>query len=220
MFSYDDHGVKRLVYSVANFHELEELLQQVEGNEYVLEFLSRDKDEKRKILERAGFSILARMKRVSNPDCRPVFTDPSMTAYADFDFGREALLEEAQEINQILWSVFDTRVSHLSSDEELQFAICKGKISIYRGISGSIDAILQAEIQPRKFYINQVYNKADKSVIHKMMLRKLKDYIDAGGRYMYAWVEENNIASLRFHSKYGMSHDGMWNMVYELGVKR
>ncbi len=199
LFSYDDHGVKRLVYNVADFKELKTLLQQIEGSGYILEFLSRDKDENRGLLEQSGCSILARMKRVSNPDCRFVFTDSPIMAYADLNLGREAFVEEAQEINQTLWSVFDTRVSHLSSDEELQHAIRNGQISIYRGENGTIDAIMQTVVHPRKFYFNHAYNKADKSVIHAMILKRMRTYVEAGGKYVYAWVEEKNIASFKFN---------------------
>ncbi len=216
LFSYDDHGVKRLVYNVADFKELKTLLQQIEGSGYILEFLSRDKDENRGLLEQSGCSILARMKRVSIPDCRFVFTDSPIMAYVDLNLGREAFVEEAQEINQTLWSVFDTRVSHLSSDEELQHAIRNGQISIYRGENGTIDAIMQTVVHPRKFYFNHAYNKADKSVIHAMILKRMRTYVEAGGKYVYAWVEEKNIASFKFNGKYGMEHDGMWSMVYQL----
>ena len=44
--------------------------------------------------------------------------------------------------------------------------------------------------------------------------KKIYEYIESGGKYMYAWVEENNIASLKFHQKYGMRHDGMWDLIY------
>ena len=50
-----------------------------------------------------------------------------------------------------------------------------------------------------------------------MLQNRLKPYVEQGGKYVYAWIEKNNIASLKFHSKYGLAHDGMWNMVYYKG---
>ena len=49
-----------------------------------------------------------------------------------------------------------------------------------------------------------------------MLQKRLKDYVNQGGKYAYAWVEKNNIASVKFHEKYGMKFDGLWNMVYAL----
>ena len=69
---------------------------------------------------------------------------------------------------------------------------------------------------PKKFYINQIINKTGKEVIHAMLLSRLDQYRKSGGKYLYSWVEEANIASLKFHNKYGMEHDGMWNLVYRL----
>lgn len=40
--------------------------------------------------------------------------------------------------------------------------------------------------------------------------------IKAGGKYLYAWVEAFNVASVKFHEKYGMKHDGMWSMIYSI----
>ena len=57
--------------------------------------------------------------------------------------------------------------------------IREGQISIHRNKEGNIDAILQAEEMPKKFYINQIVNKAEKNVIHAILLNRLKKYIEA-----------------------------------------
>ena len=69
---------------------------------------------------------------------------------------------------------------------------------------------------PKKFYINQIVNKGKREIIHAILLNRLEEYIKAGGKYLYAWVEERNIASVKFHEKYGMKHDGMWSMSYSI----
>ena len=102
-------------------------------------------------------------------------------------------------------------------DDELAEIIKEKKVIIHK--DKQIDALLQIDVLPKKFYINQVINKADKCVIHAMLLSELSKYIQNGGQYIYSWVEENNIASMKFHQKYGMSHDGMWNIVYRLEIK-
>lgn len=54
--------------------------------------------------------------------------------------------------------------------------------------------MLQAEVMTKKFYINQVANKSEKHVIHAILLDRLEKYAEKGGKYLYAWVEEKNIA--------------------------
>ncbi|RRK34691.1 hypothetical protein EBB54_27640 [Schaedlerella arabinosiphila] len=221
MFSYDDHGVKRLIYYASDEETLEKLLCKA-GNEkgkreYVVEFLSRNVNENKEVFERAGYVGLARMMRMSTSDCGNVFDHVSMSESKIDSMGKQAGITDTEVINRKLWSVFDTRISHLVSDDELKEMIRKGEVYIHKGKMGNVDAILQTHMQPRKLYINQVFNGAEKRVIHDMLQRRIREYIQAGGKYMYAWVEKDNIASLKFHQKYGMRHDGMWDLVYASG---
>nr|MBQ6740143.1 hypothetical protein [Synergistaceae bacterium] len=104
----------------------------------------------------------------------------------------------------------------LVDDKELAEIIKAREVLISRGDDNKIISILQTKTQPRKFYINQVYNSGNKSIIHAMLLSKLKLYCGNGGKYLYAWVEESNIASIKFHAKYCMKPDGFLNLIYNL----
>ena len=53
-------------------------------------------------------------------------------------------------------------------------------------------------------------------MIHALLLNRLAEYAETGGKYLYAWIEDKNTASIKFHKKYGMRHDGMWNMIYSV----
>ena len=211
-FSSEDHGINRLFFFVKDKDELGSLISSVDKGIYFVEYMTKDPDEL--TIERA--TVIARMKRMVNKDCRSVLDDPVLSGYRNDTAGEYADVKDAHEINSILWSVFQTEISHLLSDEELEEIIKAKKMIIHR--SERIDALLQLEVMPKKFYINQVVNKADKSVIHAMLLSELAKYVQNGGQYMYAWVEENNIASMKFHQKYGMNHDGMWNLVFRLEI--
>ena len=209
LFPYDDHGIKRLTYFVKDWVSLDSLLARIETGKYYLEFMTREPEE----YTPQNAVLTARMMRLANADCRSVFQGADVLRYRDDTVGEIASVDDAREINVLLWSVFRTEVSHLLTDMELAQVIQKGQISIHRGDAG-IDAVLQAEIMPKKFYINQIVNRTEKSVIHAMLLNRLCTYVQSGGKYLYAWVEEQNIASQKFHAKYGMVHDGMWNMVF------
>lgn len=211
IFSYEDHGIKRLVYFAQDWNAVEKLLKLIDDGTYYLEFMTRNSNE----YAPEDARLVARMMRLANPDCRIVFEEQSsILQYRDAAVGVRARVEDAEEIHEILWSMFRTEVSHLLTVTELKDATEAGKITIHRNKEGRIDALLQADIMPKKFYINQVVNKGEKNNIHAILLNQLEEYISYGGKYLYAWVEDKNIASQKFHKKYGMKHDGMWSMIY------
>ncbi|MCR5384695.1 MAG: hypothetical protein K6E72_08690 [Saccharofermentans sp.] len=211
-FSIEDHGVNRLFFFVKDQEDLEPIFSSMEKGEYYIEYMTKQPDE----LVPVKTSVIARMKRMVNKDCRSVFDDLQLMQYKDDSVGEYAGIDDAHEINCLLWSTFHTEISHLLYDDELKEIIKAKKMIIHK--AEQIDALLQIDVMPKKLYINQVINKADKSTIHAMLLNELCKYVQNGGRYIYSWVEEGNIASIKFHQKYGMNHDGMWNLVYRLEI--
>ncbi len=213
VFSYEDHGIQRLVYFVRTWEALNRLLAEIEKGQLYLEFMTKDPDEYRP----NGAFLTASMMRLANTDCNSVFDiDSSVIQFKNAVPVETASEQDAAEINSILWSTFHTEISHLLSEEELRGKIQAGQITVYRNDAGKINALLQAEVMPKKFYINQVVNKGNREVIHAILLNRLEEYVKAGGKYLYAWVEDKNIASIKFHQKYGMKHDGMWSMIYSI----
>lgn len=216
LFSCMDHTVRRLYYFTRDFSDMCATVGQLSHGEYTLELMSRDPAENRLSLLQTGFTPYSRLMRLSVSDCSASFQNSEISSYHDERVGLYPKESEAGEINQLLWRVFDPRVSHLLTDEEIVAAIQRREITIHRDEHAQIKAILQAVVNPKKFYINQIYNGTEKKIIHAMLLNRLKSYTDAGGKYAYAWVAEDNAASMRFHKKYGFTHDGMWNLVYRL----
>ncbi len=216
IFSYEDHGIKRLVYFAEDWRSVDRLIELIgkdkdEGSQYYLEFMTRDPNEY--IPWKAD--LVASMMRLANPDCNSVFEKNSLVLqYKDDAVVDIAKEQDAEEINKILWSTFHTEISHLLSDDEIREKIKDGQFTIHRDTDNHIDALLQADVMPKKFYINQVANKGEKKIVHAILLKRLDAYVNAGGKYLYAWVEDKNINSLKFHEKYGMKHDGMWSMIY------
>ena len=212
-----DHGVRRLHYCYTDQNCFLELLRSDEIREdrnTVIELMARDKTENQEAFAYAGFSQIAALMRMSVKNCEQVIKDSDIGRYQDDTVGVFPEARDAEEINKVLWSIFDTRVSHLQSNEEIAESIRQKEITVHRNEKGCIDAVLQVKVQPRKFYVNQVYNSADRSVIHAMLQTRLSEYFLQGGKYVYAWIERDNIASQKFHEKYGLKHDGTWNLVY------
>ena len=178
--------------------------------------MTRDVDEKADLLKDAEFIPIAHMMRMSVRDISQSLDETMIVAYNNSGIGEFPDEKDAEEINNILWKLFDSRVSHLQYDDEITKSINKQEFTVHKNKVGKIDALIQAYVQPKKFYINQIYNASEKEVIHTMLRNRLKEYVDQGGKYVYAWVDRDNIASLKFHAKYGLKHDGMWNLVYAL----
>ena len=209
LFTFDDHGISRLCFCVKDLKSLCSLLMQVKSGVHYLEYLTKDG-----IMRIEGLELVARLRRLVNADCRTVFADAILLKYQDDSIEELAQSLDAKEINRILWSIFHTEISHLLWDNEIAERIEKGQISIHR--ADRIDAILMVDVWPKRFYINQVVNMGDRKNIHAMLLKRLRNYVDDGGRYLYSWVETDNIASMKFHGKYGMEHDGTWNLIWRL----
>lgn len=51
-------------------------------------------------------------------------------------------------------------------------------------------------------------------MFHALTLNLLKKYCDNGGKYVYAWGDEGNIASLKYFEKYKLLEDGVYNSIY------
>ena len=210
IFSYEDHGVNRLTYFAKSWETVDILLEQIAGGSFYLEFMTKDPAEF--IPKKAA--LVARMMRMANPDCRSVFEPQSVVLqYRDDKNISMATEDDVKKINSILWNTFSPEISHLLSDDEIKERL--DQFTIHKN-GEQIDAVLQADVMPKKFYINQIVNKGERKNIHAMLLDRLEKYVEAGGKYLYAWIDEKNIPSLKFHAKYGMEHDGMWSVIYNL----
>lgn len=202
------------MFFVKTWKAVDQLLDGISHGRYFLEFMTKNPGEYK--LEKTH--LTASMMRLANPNCHNVFdVDSQVLQYKGAVEIETAKEQDAEEINSILWSLFYTEISHLLSNDELREKIKDGLITVHRNADDNhIDALLQAEVMPKKFYINQIVNKGKREIIHAILLNRLEEYIKAGGKYLYAWVEERNIASVKFHEKYGMKHDGMWSMSYSI----
>lgn len=218
LFIRNDNGAKRLYYCYSNENDFSALLKKnlkTKMGDAVAEIVTRNPEEEAALLKALGFRPIAYMMRMSVKDIsESLNTEKSYPS--EYKIGCSPTPTDTKEIHSILWRLFDTRISHLQNESEVAESINNNEFTIHKNESGKIDALIQAQIQPKKFYINQIYNSADKSVIHSMLRTLLRKYVEQGGKYVYAWVDQNNIASVKFHEKYGMKHDGMWDVVYTL----
>ncbi len=212
-----ESSVLRLFFFTLDFSDLKQLMEDslASDREYMLEIVAKDKVLYRNELLDMGFDVFAQMLRMSVKDISPLFQNGSAFVEAyDEQLVEQARPEDVPALLDKLWHIFDTRVSHLPDEEELKSAILRGEFCLCREKDSDIRAFLQSVMEPRSFYINQVYNGGEKKLIHSIMHKRLAEYYQQGGRYVFAWVDEKNQASLRFHEKYGLKPDGLWTAVY------
>lgn len=211
-FAYDDHGVKRVEFFAANKDELAKLIKKVPKGTYYLEYMTKELDELADIF--ANEKLITRLKRVANPDCSSVFENEQVMQFEDESISIIPEPEDAEEINEMLWNTFHTEVSHLLNKQEMVEAIERREITVHKDAEGKIDAVLHVVMQPKRFYTNHAVNHGDKKIINAMFISRLREYHNAGGKYINCWVPEDNIASLKWNGKYGMVPDGMLNVIY------
>lgn len=213
----DDNGVNRIYFFTSEFGDLCELFsKELEPKkEYLIDIITKDKLLYNKELASAGFEYMTSMKRMSNRDISEIMNgDSSIGCFENEHLGQKATELDAEAIKSKLWEIFDTRISHLPNLYGVKEGIKNGEYIVYKDQTSDILALLQRIVKPSSFYINQIYNETDRRVIHSILLNELRTYYNQGGRYIYAWVEDGNIASEKFHGKYGMQPDGLADIVY------
>ena len=217
LFIKPEYKVNRLLFFTADPIDLaQNAFHLLPSGEYCLDIITKDPSQLKNELEAFGAVLKARMMRISAADVSDVFSETSpLRVYFDKSVGRLAEPGDAPLIYDLLWKIFDTEISHLPSIDAVNASIERKEFTLYKGDNGNI-SLLQADIKPRSFYINQVYNGNEKRIIHAMLLNRLSEYCSQGGKYAFAWVDENNTASLKFHQKYKMKHDGLWDIVYKV----
>ena len=206
--------IKRIVFYTVNFEDLKQLIQNV-GENVVIEVISKDKNYLKDAIERIGFKKLITQVKISCKKVSEVFdANSEIIKFYNPLIGELALESDADEINDILWSTFDTRSSHLKTKAELSKQIARGEFYVHRNENNRIDMLIQQVSSLKAFYFNQVINKGDKTIFHALTINLLKRYCDNGGEYVYAWVNEDNVASFKYFSKYKLMEDGIYNSIY------
>ena len=210
IFSYEDHGINRLIYYVSGWDSLDKLLDLMDNGKWFLEYITKNPYEYKPHSSR----LVAKMLRMANPDCTSIFDSSStVLRYKGAVKTEMANVKDAGEITTILWDTFRPEISHLLYTDEMKEPIMNGQVTIHK-TDGHIDALLQADVMPKRFYINQIVNLGKRQNVHALLIDRLEKYVYDGGKYLFAWVEDTNIASIKFHEKYGMKHDGMFSVIY------
>lgn len=213
-----EYKVDRLYYFTLDISDLlENALVRLSKSDFCLDLITKKPEQFERTFIDAGLILKSRMKRVAVSDVSQVLEGNSAVAeFFDPNIGEFPEKKDAPQIYDLLWEVFDTDISHLPDLTEVENSIDRNEFTWYNK-DGKV-SLLQMVIKPKSLYINQVYNPNEKNIIHAMLLNRIKEYCANGGKYMYSWVEETNIPSMKFHAKYQMEPDGLWNIVFKAAL--
>ncbi len=208
MIVISEPQVVRLEFYAAGMEDLNELFDELDPGEYCIDYLYRKKNEFAGLFQSLGLKLNRTMQRYHVLDVSTVLSagDSMINKYRPIMEYKSLDGSEFELIKNLLWTAFDTRISHIPDDEILRKNIADGEfLGIIKG--SELTTLLQRRIKNSKFYINQVINNAQPEYIHSIMIGELERYVQNGGNYVYSWIATDNEASIRFHRKYGMVPD-------------
>lgn len=213
VFCARENRLLRCFFASTDERELNDLLRKVpEGA--VFDFVSREKIEKFS-WEESGFEHYRTLARHVNPDIfaqgKKSKREKFLEQFYQADFGEFATAEDAEEIYDLLYKVFDYRVSRLPSKEELLEQIDKNWVLLYRE-EGNIIAFLMYQIEGKKYYGYQIYNKGTADISYNLERTAIQYAVSTYQvKSSYAWVEINNFAA---NKRVGADFDGTYDYIF------
>lgn len=136
-----------------------------------------------------------------------------MEQFYEEDFGEFATEKDADELYQMLYEIFDYRVSRLPSMDELIEQINKNWVLLYRE-NGNIIAFLMYQMEGRKYYGYQIYNCGTADITYNLECRAIQYAKENyGAKSSYSWTEVENLGA----NKRAGQCDGTYDYIF---VKR
>lgn len=118
-----------------------------------------------------------------------------MEQFYEENFGEFATEKDAEELYQMLYQIFDYRVSRLPSMEELTEFIRKNWVLLYRE-NEEIIAFLMYQIEGKKYYGYQIYNSGTADITYNLERRAVEYAREHYGvNSSYAWTEIGNLGA-------------------------
>lgn len=213
VFCVKENKVQRCFFATIDFQDLNVLLREVPDGA-VLDYITRGQQDDFPWVE-SGFVHYNTLIRYTNPDLfaktEETKRDKFLEQFYEEDFGEFATIDDADELYQLLYDVFDYRVSRLPSREELIEQIEKNWVLLYRE-DGEIVSFLMYQIEGRKYYGYQLYNKGTADITYNLERRAFKYAIDNYNvRSSYAWIEIENVSA---KERIAFSMDGTYDYIF------
>ena len=201
VFFAKEECFQRAYYFTSDLDELTSLFMRMKEM-LVMDIICQGdmKEEEKRAFEQAGFAKYAVYCKRQYPLEKGGRTEKDTGIFDEFynpDFFQFAKDSDVPEIEALLYSVFDTVVSHLPTKERLAEMVQNRNVVCYRA-NGQIVALYIFLVQGRKLYSNISYNIASADVLYSMERRARElAYEEYGVKWVYAWYDIENKKALR-----------------------
>lgn len=213
VFCARENKVYRCYFATTDTGELNTLLEKVPDGA-VMDYVTKQETGQFPWVD-AGFSHYTTLRRCTVPSLsqeRPkTKRDLLLEEFYDEGIGDFATDEDAEELYDLLYEVFDYRVSRLPSKQQLLEMIAKNWVLLYRE-NGEIISFLMYQIEGKKYYGYQIYNKGTADITYNLQCKAMKYAVSHYQvKSSYAWVEIGNQGA---NDRVGDTFDGTYDYIF------
>lgn len=212
VFCVQEEKVYRCFFATTDVVELNGLLSEL-PSQTIIDYVTKEETNTFPWKE-SGFEHFTTLVRCTNADLskeRPkTKRERFLEQFYDDSCGEFATKDDLNDIYELLYRVFDYRVSRLPSKNELAEMIEKNWVLLYR--EETIIAFLIYQIEGKKYYGYQIYNEGTADITYNLE-RKAMKYAQQqyGVKSSYAWVEVDNVAA---NMRVGADFDGTFDYIF------
>lgn len=197
VFCAQENKVLRCYFASTDWEELNALLADVPEGAVMDYVVKGEMDDFP--WEKVGFEHYKTLVRHTTPDLLAVRPktkrEKFLEQFYQEDFGEFATAEDADELYDLLYEIFDYRVSRLPSKEELLEYIGKNWVLLYRE-NGEIISFIMYQMEGKKYYGYQIYNAGTADISYNLDCRAVQYAIKHyGAKSSYSWTEVDNPAA-------------------------
>lgn len=190
--------IAEMLFASTNEKELNSLLKELPAGT-VMDYITKEKTEDFCWTD-VGFGLYRTLIRYTDPNWEDESCPKSkrtlfLEQFYDENVGEFATVEDAEELYELLYKIFDVRVSRLPSMQQLIEMIEKKWVLLYRE-QGRVIAFLMYQIEGRKYYGYQIYNEGTADITYNLE-RKATQYAKSAYQVKssYGWVEIDNFGA-------------------------
>ncbi len=200
VFWGNDSMVARVYFYSCDKDELIQLLREVPPKS-VLDYICKTGQVPRKEIESAGFHQVAsyckRQLMLNQMDKVPESKKEKMLFdMYNPDCGDYATIEDLIPLQKLILSIFDPKVDHLYSNDELREMIENKEIILYK-TKDQISCFYVFKREGKRLYSAFSYNNATADILYSIERRERDNARKIGMKVMYAWFNEENYKALR-----------------------
>lgn len=220
-FCWQDNEVSRVYYYAVDQEQLVKVLSMVPSGS-CLDYISRARGGNAEIFVAAGFTLYAEYGRFvygSNAKSEKLQSllrenDEAEKELFEADYGEQARVEDAEEIDALLRRHFDPYRSHLYDMETLRDHIRRGWVWVARE-NGTIVALQAFEMHGDTMYGAYTVNEGPVEAMVALKEKVARAARRLGRKRGFCWINLSNKRALRYQIQFeGMEFDNLYDVIY------